>query len=138
MLKRRVAYYHDSERDFHSGKTTFSHCFTGADDVGLFSYGLGHPMKPHRMRMAHDLVSAYGMLDKMQVLVRGFLLPPYIAAHEFLAAKKSNSREYDSVPHRRIHTFPGESYTGDSGRSDLPWDTMCVPLTSFERPTDVL
>ena len=38
------------------------------DDVGLFSYGLGHPMKPHRMRMTHDLVSAYGMLDKMQVL----------------------------------------------------------------------
>lgn len=37
-------------------------------DVGLFSYGLGHPMKPHRMRMTHDLVSAYGMLDKMHVL----------------------------------------------------------------------
>ena len=25
-------------------------------------------MKPHRMRMTHDLVSAYGMLDKMEVL----------------------------------------------------------------------
>lgn len=25
-------------------------------------------MKPHRMRMTHDLVSAYGMLDKMHVL----------------------------------------------------------------------
>ncbi|KAI5121201.1 hypothetical protein M0805_006002 [Coniferiporia weirii] len=49
MSKRRVAYYYDN-------------------DVGLFSYGLGHPMKPHRMRMTHDLVSAYGMLDKMQVL----------------------------------------------------------------------
>lgn len=47
--KRRVAYYYDN-------------------DVGLFSYGLGHPMKPHRMRMTHDLVSAYGMLDKMHVL----------------------------------------------------------------------
>lgn len=100
MSKRRVAYYHDSERDFHSGRTTFSHCFVVADDVGLFSYGLGHPMKPHRMRMAHDLVSAYGMLDKMQVLVRDFLLPPYVTAQGFLAAKKSNSGEYDSVPHR--------------------------------------
>lgn len=27
-------------------------------------------MKPHRVRMAHDLISAYGMLDKMTVLVR--------------------------------------------------------------------
>lgn len=26
-------------------------------------------MKPHRMRVTHDLVSAYGMLDKMHVLV---------------------------------------------------------------------
>ncbi|KAL5529902.1 hypothetical protein ACEPAF_6159 [Sanghuangporus sanghuang] len=49
MSKRRVSYYYDN-------------------DVGLFSYGLGHPMKPHRMRMTHNLVSAYGMLDKMDVL----------------------------------------------------------------------
>lgn len=40
-----------------------------ADDTGLFSYGLGHPMKPHRMRMTHDLVSSYGMLNKMQIMV---------------------------------------------------------------------
>lgn len=38
-------------------------------DVGSFSYGLGHPMKPHRIRMTHDLVSAYDMLDRMKVLV---------------------------------------------------------------------
>ena len=43
--------------------------FNHEDDVGLFSYGLGHPMKPHRMRMAHDLIAAYGMLNKMQVMV---------------------------------------------------------------------
>ncbi|TDL30045.1 hypothetical protein BD410DRAFT_737275 [Rickenella mellea] len=49
MSKRRVSYYYDN-------------------DVGLFSYGLGHPMKPHRIRMAHDLVQSYGMLNKMQVL----------------------------------------------------------------------
>jgi len=45
-------------------------------DVGSYTYGLGHPMKPHRMRVTHDLVSAYGMLDKMHVLVR---LPSCIA-----------------------------------------------------------
>ena len=66
MSKRRVTYYYDSE---------LALCFilfitpnSLSDDVGLFSYGLGHPMKPHRMRMTHDLVSAYGMLDKMHIL----------------------------------------------------------------------
>jgi len=33
-------------------------------------YGLGHPMKPHRIRVTHDLVAAYDMLGKMDVLVR--------------------------------------------------------------------
>lgn len=31
-------------------------------------------MKPHRMRITHDLIAAYGMLDKMHVLVRILLL----------------------------------------------------------------
>ncbi|KAN0096985.1 hypothetical protein V8E55_001431 [Tylopilus felleus] len=49
MSKRRVTYYYDG-------------------DIGSYTYGLGHPMKPHRMRVTHDLVAAYGMLDNMQVL----------------------------------------------------------------------
>ncbi|KAF7325497.1 Histone deacetylase RPD3 [Mycena kentingensis (nom. inval.)] len=49
MSRRRVAYYYDP-------------------DVGGYTYGSGHPMKPHRVRITHDLVSAYGMLDKMHVL----------------------------------------------------------------------
>lgn len=35
--------------------------------IGSFSYGYGHPMKPYRMRMAHSLVTAYG-LDKCMVV----------------------------------------------------------------------
>ncbi|KAF9035973.1 hypothetical protein BJ165DRAFT_1509353, partial [Panaeolus papilionaceus] len=50
MSKRKVAYYYDTE-------------------VGAYTFGLGHPMKPHRIRVTHDLVSAYGMLDKMHVLM---------------------------------------------------------------------
>ncbi|QRV87668.1 histone deacetylase family protein [Ceratobasidium sp. AG-Ba] len=46
--KRRVAYYYDN-------------------DVGLYSYGGAHPMKPYRMRMAHHLVAAYDMLQQMDV-----------------------------------------------------------------------
>ncbi|KAK7467338.1 hypothetical protein VKT23_004395 [Stygiomarasmius scandens] len=49
MSKRRVAYYYDP-------------------DVGSYTYGLGHPMKPHRIRMAHELIAAYDMLDKMHIL----------------------------------------------------------------------
>ncbi|KAJ3512032.1 hypothetical protein NLJ89_g3759 [Agrocybe chaxingu] len=48
MSKRKVAYFYDT-------------------DVGAYTYGLGHPMKPHRIRVTHDLVTAYGMLDKMHV-----------------------------------------------------------------------
>ncbi|KAF9443827.1 histone deacetylase RPD3 [Macrolepiota fuliginosa MF-IS2] len=49
MSKRKVAYYFDT-------------------DVGSYTYGLGHPMKPHRIRVTHDLVAAYDMLPKMHVL----------------------------------------------------------------------
>lgn len=38
-------------------------------DVGAYTYGLGHPMKPQRMRITHELVSAYEMLPRMNVLV---------------------------------------------------------------------
>ena len=48
-------------------------CALNSADVGAYTYGLGHPMKPQRMRITHELVSAYGMLDKMHVLV-SFLL----------------------------------------------------------------
>jgi acetoin utilization deacetylase AcuC-like enzyme len=37
-------------------------------DVGDFYYALGHPMKPHRMRMVHELLIAYGVHERLQVL----------------------------------------------------------------------
>ncbi|KAJ3812787.1 histone deacetylase RPD3 [Lentinula aff. lateritia] len=40
MSKRRVSYFYDP-------------------DVGSYTYGLGHPMKPHRILMAHELISSY-------------------------------------------------------------------------------
>lgn len=50
MSKRRVSYFYDN-------------------DIGSYSYGLGHPMKPFRMRLTHNLVTAYGMLPKMDIIV---------------------------------------------------------------------
>ncbi|KAF8821358.1 histone deacetylase HDAC2 [Cardiosporidium cionae] len=50
MGKPRVAYFYHEE-------------------IGNYHYGMGHPMKPHRVRMTHDLVASYGLLDKMEMLV---------------------------------------------------------------------
>ena len=36
-------------------------------DVGHFYYGPSHPMKPHRIKMAHHLILSYGLYRKMEV-----------------------------------------------------------------------
>lgn len=48
LASRRVHYYH-------------------SPIIGSFSYGYGHPMKPQRMRMAHSLITAYGLDQCMTV-----------------------------------------------------------------------
>mmetsp|Transcript_13112 Transcript_13112/g.28756 ORF Transcript_13112/g.28756 Transcript_13112/m.28756 type:complete len:451 (+) Transcript_13112:82-1434(+) len=45
-VKKRVSYFYDP-------------------DVGNYHYGLLHPMKPHRVRMTHNLVVNYGLYRKM-------------------------------------------------------------------------
>lgn len=39
-------------------------------DVGNYYYGQGHPMKPHRIRMTHNLLLNYGLYRKMEIYVR--------------------------------------------------------------------
>ncbi|KAJ2787071.1 histone deacetylase [Coemansia interrupta] len=48
MSKKNVAYFYDP-------------------DVGNFHYGPGHPMKPHRIRMTHNLVMSYELYKKMSI-----------------------------------------------------------------------
>lgn len=48
--KKSVAYFYDS-------------------DVGNYAYVAGHPMKPHRIRMAHSLIMNYGLYKKMEIYV---------------------------------------------------------------------
>ncbi|GAA5984422.1 hypothetical protein JCM11641_000132 [Rhodosporidiobolus odoratus] len=48
-LKRTVAYFYD-------------------DDVGAYAFNLVHPMKPHRIKMAHNLITNYGLDKRMDVL----------------------------------------------------------------------
>jgi len=45
---KKVAYFYDS-------------------DVGNYAYVAGHPMKPHRIRMAHSLIMNYGLYNKMEI-----------------------------------------------------------------------
>jgi len=48
MSGKRVCYYYDNE-------------------VGNYYYGCGHPMKPHRLRMTHNLILNYGLYKKLYV-----------------------------------------------------------------------
>lgn len=43
-------------------------CYFYDEDVGNFYYAANHPMKPHRIRMAHNLVLAYDLYSKMRIL----------------------------------------------------------------------
>jgi histone deacetylase 1/2 len=46
--KDRVAYFYDS-------------------DIGHYAYATGHPMKPHRIRLAHSLVMHYDLYKDMEI-----------------------------------------------------------------------
>ena len=39
-------------------------CYYYDGDVGNYYYGQGHPMKPHRIRMTHNLLLNYGMSNE--------------------------------------------------------------------------
>lgn len=56
----QVSYYYDS-------------------DVGDYYYGMSHPMKPHRVRMAHDLIVRYGLYKQLQVRCVGRQCVPLLA-----------------------------------------------------------
>jgi len=42
-------------------------CYFHAETIGEYYYGPGHPMKPHRLQMAHNLVLSYSLYKKMDV-----------------------------------------------------------------------
>jgi len=41
----------------------------GTGDIGNYYYGQGHPMKPQRIRMCHNLLLNYGLYRKMEIYV---------------------------------------------------------------------
>ena len=55
MRKKKVAYFYDSNY------------FNLLDKIGQYYYGEQHPMKPIRIKMAHQLIVNYGLYRKMDV-----------------------------------------------------------------------
>ena len=50
QTKKTVAYFYDS-------------------DVGNYAYPAGHPMKPHRIRLAHALIMNYELYKHLEIYV---------------------------------------------------------------------
>jgi hypothetical protein len=59
-MSNRVAYFYDCKSI--QGKHILG-------EVGSFYYGPEHPMKPFRIKMAHQLILSYGLYRKMSVYV---------------------------------------------------------------------
>ncbi len=49
-------------------------------DIGNYYYGPGHPMKPHRLRLTHQLLLTTGLYKKMDVFL------PHQASQEEMEA----------------------------------------------------
>ena len=83
MNDRRVAYFYDrlcpttcTLCSFHASPDMCVLCV--AEDVGNFFYAHQHAMKPHRIRMTHNLLLNYGLCKKMEIFV---CLPPLSRTH---------------------------------------------------------
>lgn len=77
-------------------------------DVGNFNYGTGHPMKPHRIRMAQSLIVNYGLFNEMQII-----RPPRASfeditrfhTDEYISFLKSVSPQTMGEYGNRLHKF---------------------------------
>ena len=52
-----------------NGNRSKSTAYFYDSDVGNYAYVAGHPMKPHRIRMAHSLIMNYGLYKHMEIYV---------------------------------------------------------------------
>lgn len=96
----QVAYFYDAE-------------------LGNYYYGQGHPMKPHRIRVAHDLILHYGLHNLMEVGT-----PSTLLSHQQLACAQQACDVLPGIKHPRIsglyHVDPPGSEQSRLGRSCSP------------------
>lgn len=76
--------------------------------VSNYHYGIGHPMKPHRLALTHSLVLGYDLHHRMTIF------NPHIATREELA--HFHSEDYIEFLKR---TMPGDSSNPDLARFNI-------------------
>jgi hypothetical protein len=86
---QRVAYFYDS-------------------DVGNYAYVAGHPMKPHRIRVAHSLIMNYGCFKKMEIYVSIICSPPLSIScsllHLSVSSRQASKSSFPLFPfHTAVH-----------------------------------
>jgi hypothetical protein len=109
--KTRISYYYDGTFSFLF-ICTFLLC---AGDIGNYYYGQGHPMKPHRIRMTHNLLLNYGLYRKMEVYV-SLLLLFRLALQIVTASTRSNVRGYHEVSFGRVCVVSAQHSTRQHDR----------------------
>ena len=57
------------EPNFNGGSRPPKVAYFYDSDVGNFAYTSGHPMKPHRIRIAHSLILNTGLYKQMEIYV---------------------------------------------------------------------
>lgn len=69
------------------------------DEVGNYNYGPGHPMKPHRIRMVHNLLVNYGVYRHLQIYVRATHAKPLSDTNaSSIETSPGHCRRHDAVP----------------------------------------
>jgi len=89
------------------------------EEIGNFCYGGGNPMRPHRVRLTHNLVDNYGLIDKLKVFrptpqdqdeIAMFHADEYV---DFLNAVTPDNQEEYLTQLRRFNLGP-------AGEADCP------------------
>ena len=122
MSKRRVCYFYDRTPKIHPTippsplllllmpSPLFFFSLLSTDDVGDFFYGISHPMKPHRIRMTHDLLLNYGLYKKMQIYVQ----QKHTCTHTLHTHTHTSYTLHTHTCKRTLHSAPGEPRRGSS------------------------
>lgn len=63
--------------------------FAHVGDIGNYYYGQGHPMKPHRIRMTHNLLLNYGLYRKMEIYVSRNMRCKTLAGRQICNGRKN-------------------------------------------------
>lgn len=74
MSKKRVSYFYDGAPNTLRDDNRAVMSYHVLEEIGSYYYGQGHPMKPHRIRMTHNLLLNYGAYQFMEIYVRIMLM----------------------------------------------------------------